>query len=151
MNRASPAAVIVCVAALLTVTAACELPAVELRGLSSENACFADEDCCVVVDSCAAEAYVVSAEEFDAARDLADDTSQCADCVIPPVTVECVDGQCLGKAFNPADVRYADGQAPDGCGARSVETVVDEPAANADLIFVVLDDGVASCGTVPVD
>lgn len=139
-------AAIVC---LLTANAACELPAVELRQLSAENACFADEDCCVVVDSCAAEAYVVTADEFDAARGLADDSSQCADCIIPPVTVECVDGQCVGKAFDPADVRYAEGQALDGCGARAVETVVDDAAANADLTFVALDDGVASCGTVP--
>lgn len=145
MNRASLAVV----ACLFTATTACDLPAVELRELSAENACFADEDCCVVVDTCAAEAYVVTADEFDAARDLADDSSQCADCIIPPVTVECVDGQCVGKAFDPADVRSAEGQALDGCGARAVETVVDDAAANDDLTFVALDDGVASCGTIP--
>lgn len=129
--------------------AACTVPAVELRALAAENACLADEDCCVVVDTCAAEAYVVTADEFDAARDLADDSTQCADCIIPPVTVECVEGRCVGKAFNPADVRYVDGQALDSCGARAVETVVDDAAANDDLTFVPLDDGVATCGTLP--
>jgi hypothetical protein len=127
----------------------CTVPAVELRELAAENACFADADCCVVVDSCAAEAYVVTADEFDTARDLADDTTVCADCIIPPVTVECVEGRCVGKAFNPADVRYAEGQAFDSCGPRAVETVVDEAAANDDLTFIALDDGVATCGTLP--
>lgn len=131
----------------------CTLPALELRELAADNPCFVDEDCCVVVDSCAAEAYVVTADEFDLARDLADDSNQCADCIIPPVTIECVEGRCVGKAFNPAEVRYAEGQAEgqalDGCGARAVETVVHNAAANEGLTFVALDAGVATCGSVP--
>lgn len=139
------------VAALVVVVPllGCTVPAVELRALAAENACLGDADCCVVVDSCAAEAYVVTADEFDTARDLADDSTVCADCIIPPVTVECVEGRCVGKAFNPADVRYAEGQALDSCGPRAVETVVDEAAANDDLNAIALDDGVATCGTLP--
>ncbi len=138
------------VAAVIAVVpvAACTVPAIELRALAAENACLADEDCCVVVDTCAAEAYVVTADEFDQARDLADDSTRCADCIIPPVTVECVEGRCVGKAFNPADVRYEDGQALDSCGVRAVETVVAGDANNG-LTFVALDEGVATCGTLP--
>lgn len=128
---------------------ACTVPAVELRTLAADNPCLADTDCCVVVDTCAAEAYVVTADEFAQARDLADDSTLCADCIVPPVTVECVEGRCVGKAYNPADVRYADGQALDSCGARAVETVADDAAANDDLTFIALDDGVATCGTLP--
>lgn len=135
--------------AIVAPFAGCTVPAIELRELAAENACLADADCCVVVDSCAAEAYVVTADEFDTARDLADNTTVCADCIVPPVTVECVEGRCVGKAFDPADVRYVAGQALDSCGPRAVETVVDEAAANDDLTFIALDDGVATCGTLP--
>ena len=128
--------------------ASCTVPALELRALAAENTCLADDDCCVVVDTCAAEAYVVTADEFAEARDLADDSTRCADCIIPPVTVECVEGRCVGKAFHPADVRYDSGQALDSCGVRAVETV-DAAAAANELGFVALDDGVATCGTLP--
>ncbi len=132
---------------VLAVLSACELPTLELRQLAADNPCFADEDCCVVVDTCAGETFVVTADEFDDAVDLRDlrQDELCVRCVSPPVVAECVEGQCRGRAFDPDEVSYAEGQALDSCGPRELSTDDDE------VQFSAVVDGVAVCGDGPAD
>ena len=128
---------------------ACETATLELRELAGDgNPCAVVEDCCVVVDPCNAEAFLVTADEFDAARDLVDTRQQelCVDCVLPVVTAECVEGRCVGKAFAPGEVTYAEGQPLDSCGAREVVNA----EADLNVSFAEVEDGVATCGSGPI-
>ncbi len=135
------------VLALAVVAGACEIPTLELRQLAADNPCFSDDDCCVVVDPCQGETFVVTADEFELALDLKSErqTEACVRCVSPPVVAECVEGLCRGRAFDPGEVSFADGQELDSCGPRGLST-------NAtDVNFSPVDDGVATCGDGPAD
>ncbi|HEX2872313.1 MAG TPA: hypothetical protein VHP33_13675 [Polyangiaceae bacterium] len=61
-------------------------------------ACESDDDCCVVVNSCLAEAQVVHANDFEVARTAWPYCeADCADCIPPVVRVSCDNGHCVGK------------------------------------------------------
>jgi len=127
----------------LSVVAACNSAGADLRAMAAENSCFDDTDCCVVVDDCQSEAFVVSADEFDAAVDLVDTRQQnsCAGCTVPTVVTECVDGTCVGRAFSPADVQLAADQALSSCGPREVVN-----SGSQNIVAVDVIDGYAACG-----
>lgn len=59
--------------------------------------CETAADCCVVVNSCLAEAQVVHADDFDAAEAAWPYCEEdCTDCIPPAVIVACDEGQCVG-------------------------------------------------------
>jgi hypothetical protein len=59
--------------------------------------CETDDDCCVVVNSCLAEAQVVHADDFDTAQIAWPYCEEdCTDCIPPAVIVACDNGQCVG-------------------------------------------------------
>jgi hypothetical protein len=61
-------------------------------------ACETADDCCVVVNSCLAEARVVHADDFDAAQSAWPYcAADCVDCIPPVVRVSCDNGHCVGK------------------------------------------------------
>jgi len=75
----------------------------ELKALAQSNApCTTAADCCVVVDGCYAQAFVVAKGDYDKARKLADglDDSMCVGCESPAVELECVDGACVGRQLD---------------------------------------------------
>lgn len=75
----------------------------ELKALAQSDApCTTAADCCVVVDGCHAQAFVVTKGDYDKALNLVDelDTSMCVRCMPPPVELECVDGACVGRALD---------------------------------------------------
>lgn len=136
---------------VVVVGVACGTPTLQLRELAGDgNPCVVVDDCCVVVDACAVEAFVVTADEFDDARGLVArrQDQACADCILPVVVTECVEGRCVGKAFSAADVAYAAGQPLDSCGSREVVSTAAD--ANVDVSFADLPDGVATCGSGPI-
>ena len=60
--------------------------------------CEVDEGCCVVVNSCLAEARVVRADDFDVAQSAWPYCEEdCTDCIAPAVIVACDNGQCVGS------------------------------------------------------
>ncbi len=140
---------ICCLAAVLALCAAgCTIPTLELRQLAGDgNFCTVTTDCCVVVDECQGEAFVITDDELDVAEELLAQRQQteCVRCPTPPVAVECVEGRCRGKSFDPADVSYGDNQPLNSCGARELSTT------EQDLRFVALEEGVATCNTLPID
>ena len=97
-----------------------------LLELSAENQCFDDADCCVVVEACSADIFLVTADEFDEAREAAefDEGGLCNDCPTPASTVSCVDGRCQGVAFEDPAVSVAEGTPASSCGVR--ELALDE-------------------------
>ncbi|MDP2344139.1 MAG: hypothetical protein Q8O67_24490 [Deltaproteobacteria bacterium] len=97
-----------------------------LQELSAENPCFDDVDCCVVVEACSADIFVVTTDEFDEAREAAefDEGGFCNDCLTPTSTVSCVDGRCLAVAFEDPAVTLAEGTPVSSCGVR--ELVLEE-------------------------
>ena len=124
MRHQSPAVVVV-VFALLS---GCLPTKVDrLRELSAQNDCFDDAECCVVVEPCSADIFVVTADEFDEARDEAefDEGGICNDeCRTPVATVSCVDGRCQAIAFEDEAVTLAEGTPTSSCGVR--ELVLEE-------------------------
>ncbi len=130
---------------LLLMAAACSDPGAELRELALDNQCAVNDDCCVVVDDCNSEAFIVQADEFDVALTLVEQRQQdfCAGCVVPTVVSECVNGTCIGRAFNASDVQPAAGTPQSVCGPREV---VNSGSQNIGYVDVV--DGYAACGDV---
>jgi hypothetical protein len=62
-------------------------------------ACETAEDCCVVVNSCLAQAQIVHADDFDAAQTAWPSCdADCVDCVPPVVRVACDNGLCIGTS-----------------------------------------------------
>ena len=62
-------------------------------------ACTTNSDCCVVANSCLAEAYVVHADYFDAAQQAwpwCEDMG-CANCEPPNIDIACVNDVCVGS------------------------------------------------------
>ncbi len=100
--------------------------------LSEQNDCAVDEDCCIVEEACTARVFLVTADEFDVARDAAefDEGGTCNDCLVPATTTACVDGRCQGTSF-PPDVSLADGVPRSSCGGRQVVLRDDGDAAPA--------------------
>jgi len=100
--------------------------------LSKVNDCAVDEDCCVVLEVCTARVFLVTADEFDAAREAAefDEGGTCAKCLAPATTTACVDGRCQGTSFS-AEVELAEGQAASSCGEREVQLVDADRTADA--------------------
>ena len=132
--------------AVLAGAATCEVPTLELRQLAGDgNFCSVTDDCCVVVDTCQGESFVITADEFDVAKDLVDGRQDeaCVRCLTPPVAVECVNGACVGRAFNSGDVSYAEDQPLNSCGARALDT------NETDLTFAEVVDGVSTCASAP--
>lgn len=130
---------------VLAFVVGCESPQAELQALSAENTCNVVEDCCVVMDACNAEAWVVTSAEFDDAVSCANklQTSLCVDCIPPTVTVDCVQGVCVGRAFSPVVVNLDPDQAPSSCGAREL---VNDGSQN--IGYVEFTDGQAICGDI---
>lgn len=137
----------VVVSALAAFGAGCgDIPTLELLDLAQDgNFCEVDADCCVIVDECRAEAFIVTADEFEDAKDIKSRRNQegCAGCTVPTVAVTCERGACVGKAFDPTLVGYDDEQALDSCGPRAMNT--DE----TNVTFATVEDGVAICGDAP--
>lgn len=126
MNLRFRVAGLVALAAAATAVAfACGPSKVQtLVDLSEVNDCSVDEDCCIVEEACSARVFLVTADEFDAAKEAAefDEGGACVDCIVPATTTSCVDGRCQGVSFSP-DVVLAEGQPASSCGAREVRTV----------------------------
>jgi hypothetical protein len=60
--------------------------------------CDTDEDCCVVVNPCLAEAQVVHADAFGVAQAAWPYCEEdCTDCIAPAIIVACDNGQCVGS------------------------------------------------------
>jgi hypothetical protein len=106
-------------ALLLLLLPACGSSKDSLQHLATEGAdCTTAEDCCVVMDDCLHAAYVVGADDYATALQLADSAAEEAGtcertCEIPPVDVQCVEGKCAG-------LRVGDGALPeriDHCGS----------------------------------
>lgn len=60
--------------------------------------CETADDCCVVVNTCLAEARIVHAAEFELAQvawPYCDE--ECVDCIAPVVVVACDNGHCVGS------------------------------------------------------
>jgi hypothetical protein len=109
--------------AFVFIFAACGPSKVEtLVELSKVNDCAVDEDCCVVLEACTARVFLVTADEFDAAREAAefDEGGTCSDCLAPATKSACVDGRCQGTSFS-ADVQLKEGQAASSCGDRELD------------------------------
>ncbi len=133
--RCSPVAVVVVAAVVVFagVSAGCGPGKVDtLVQLSEQNDCAVDEDCCVVEESCSARVFLVTADEFDAAKDAAefDEGGACNNCLVPATTVACVDGRCQGTAFSE-EVTLAEGQGKSSCGPRAVTLDDDETDPSA--------------------
>lgn len=125
---------------------ACDVPTLELLDLATDgNSCSVDADCCVVVDECRAEAFIVTEDEFEQAKNLKQARSDdgCANCTVPVVAVECLLGVCVGKAFDPLRVSYDADQALDSCGPRELDT------DDTNVEFAAVEDGFAICGDEP--
>jgi hypothetical protein len=90
---------------VVALLAGCADATSQLEDLAHEGAACSDaSDCCVVVDDCAARAYVVGSENYGHARDLATEAEEndlCAGCEPPFVEVSCVSGSCAGVASHP--------------------------------------------------
>jgi len=129
----------------LSFVAACNTAGAELRDLAADNVCFDDADCCVVVDDCQSEAFVVTADEFDVAVDLVGTRQQgsCAGCIVPTVVTQCVNGTCVAQAFSPIDVNLASDQASSSCGPREVVN-----SGSQNIVAVDVIDGYAACGDI---
>ncbi len=129
----------------VAVLVGCNIAGADLRDLAADNACFDDSDCCVVVDDCQSEVFVVTAAEFDTAVDLVDSRQQgsCAGCVAPTVVTECFNGSCASRAFSPNDVTLASDQPLSSCGPREVVT-----SGSQDIQSIEVIDGYAACGDV---
>lgn len=125
--------------------AGCENPQAELQALAADNTCNVVEDCCVVMDDCNSEAWIVTAAEFDDAVVWAAQLEGgfCVDCVPPTVSVDCVQGRCVGRAFSPVDVNLAPEQARSSCGARELVN-----SGSQDIGYVEVVDGRAVCGEI---
>jgi hypothetical protein len=124
---------------------ACEDPQAELAALSAENACSVVDDCCVVMDDCTAEAWIVTKAEFDDAVSWADKRQGdlCVDCIPPTVTVDCVQGACVARAFSPVDVNLDPDQAPSSCGVRELVN-----SGSQDIGYVEITGGQVGCGDI---
>lgn len=123
----------------------CNTAGADLRALAAENSCFDDSDCCVVVDDCQSEGFVVSADEFDTAVNLVATRQQdsCAGCIVPTVVTQCVNGTCVAQAFSPIDVELASDQASSSCGPREVVN-----SGSQNIVAVDVIDGYAACGDI---
>ena len=143
MHRLSSFALSLASSSLLAVVAACSNPGAELQELAFDNRCAVDADCCVVVDDCNSEAFLVEAGEFDAALDLVAQRQQdfCAGCIVPTVVTECFEGRCIGRAFSPVDVNPAPGSPSSVCGPRELVN-----SGSQDIGYVDVVDGYATCG-----
>jgi hypothetical protein len=68
-------------------------------------ACQVDGDCCVVVDSCFDEAYLVGRAEYAAMQasipSVGSDFGRCLSCFLPAVQVQCKGGFCVGAEIPP--------------------------------------------------
>jgi len=64
-------------------------------------ACDTDADCCVVVNDCANQAYVVGIDDKDKVAALVaiaeQDRSRCTGCIAPAVEVTCENAKCVGS------------------------------------------------------
>jgi hypothetical protein len=130
----------------LSFVAACENPQAELQDLSTNNTCNVVDDCCVVMDDCNAAAWIVTRDEFAAAVSWAaqlEAGTLCVDCIPPTVTVDCVQGVCVGRAFSPVDVSLDPDQAPSSCGARELVN-----SGSQDIGYVEITDGQTICGDI---
>jgi hypothetical protein len=66
--------------------------------LKTDIACSDASDCCVVANQCTAEAYMVHADDYEAAEAAwpwCDDG--CANCLPPDVAIDCVNDVCVGS------------------------------------------------------
>jgi hypothetical protein len=69
------------------------------------NPCTTDADCCLVVDNCMSEVFVVNATHDDEVIALADQAqktppSECLGCTIEQYQVACNEGQCVAHRVN---------------------------------------------------
>lgn len=120
--RCTRACFVVVVACFGSVVVGCGPSKVEtLVEVSAQNDCSVDDECCVVEEPCSARAFLVTADEFDAARDAAefDEGGTCNTCSIPTTTAACVDGRCQGTS-HPEDVTLKEGVERSSCGPRDV-------------------------------
>lgn len=107
-------------------------------------ACVEDADCCVVYEPCQATAFVVRAEDFAAAQELAANEPQegCVRCLAPSVEVRCVDGACAGFELPYEDPAY-EASRLDHCGPAVAEGARGAAEAEAGAA----GDRVLGCGS----
>lgn len=118
----------------------------ELKALAQSDApCTTAAECCVVVDGCYAQAFVVAEGDYDKARDLIDqlDDSTCVACMSPAVELECVDGACVGRQLDFEEA--SDGHWASHCGT----VVVDQlpPSEGHSLSSPGKTGRILGCGT----
>jgi hypothetical protein len=91
--------------------------------------CATNADCCVVVNTCANVATVVTAADFSAAEaayPYCDD--QCTKCIAPPIQVGCVSGKCVGEDKSNGDPPLTDELRKSHCGMDAAPVMT--PAMN---------------------
>lgn len=113
----------------------------ELESLAKKQAlCESAADCCVVRDGCMATAYVVGADDYEHARDVAAglDDSSCAKCPGTPVHLDCVEGSCMGVASGDPE-EYGD-----HCG--EAEPINDSPPPEGSQAQGLSDGRIFDCG-----
>jgi hypothetical protein len=66
-------------------------------------ACTVSADCCAVVDGCLTQVLLVAAADRAEAAALLESAPQdmCTACMVPPVQVDCVGGQCVAVEIIP--------------------------------------------------
>ena len=95
--------------------------------LAKDNiACTASTDCCAVVDDCLDQVLLVSAADRDQAAALLASApdDMCLSCMVPPVQVDCVSGQCVAVEIiqdgSGTGVDWPPDFAQDHCGALEI-------------------------------
>ena len=95
--------------------------------LARDNiACTVSADCCAVVDGCLTQVLLVSAADRDQAVALLASApdDMCTACMVPPVQVDCVGGQCVAVEIEPdgsgTGVDWPTGFSEDHCGALEI-------------------------------
>jgi hypothetical protein len=89
-------------------------------------ACTASADCCAVVDGCLTQVLLVSAADRDQAAALLADApdDMCTACMVPPVQVDCVGGQCVAVEIiqdgSGTGIDWPTGFTEDHCGALEI-------------------------------
>ncbi len=106
--------------------------------LAKDNiACTVSADCCAVVDGCLTQVLLVSAADREEAAALLAEAPQdmCTACLVPPVQVDCVGGQCVAVEIEPdgsaSGVDWPTDFSQDHCGALEIPAGWQEKPASS--------------------
>jgi len=118
----------------------------------NDIACTASADCCAVVDGCLTQVLLVSAADRDEAAALlaAAPQDMCTACMVPPVQVDCVGGQCVAVELvqdgTGTGVDWPSAFSQDHCGAMDIPAGWMEKPAATGASAGVRPATVISCG-----